>query len=42
MAVKGSDKNDIYTMKVDGTDLVQLTDTPDDNEYFTDWGIDPR
>ena len=34
--------NDIYTMKLDGTDLVQLTDTPDDNEYFTDWGIDPR
>ena len=42
MAVKGSDKNDIYTMKVDGTDLVQITATPNDNEYFTDWGIDPR
>ena len=42
MALKGSDKNDIYTMKVDGTDLVQITDTPNDNEYFTDWGVDPR
>jgi WD40-like Beta Propeller Repeat len=42
MAVKGSDKNDIYTMKVDGTDLVQITATPNDNEYFTDWGIEPR
>jgi Tol biopolymer transport system component len=41
MAVKGSDKNDIYTMKIDGTDLVQVTNTPDKNEYFTDWGIDP-
>lgn len=38
----GALNNDIYTMKLDGTDLVQLTDTPDDNEYFTDWGIDPR
>lgn len=42
MALSGSDKNDIYTMKVDGTDLVQITDTPNDNEYFTDWGVDPR
>ena len=42
MAVKGSDKNDIYTMKVDGTDLVQITDTPDVTEYFTAWGVDPR
>jgi Tol biopolymer transport system component len=42
MALDGSDKNDIYTMKVDGTDLAQMTATPNDNEYFTDWGIDPR
>ena len=42
MALKGSDKNDIYTMNVDGTDLVQITDTPDVTEYFTAWGIEPR
>ena len=42
MALDGSDKNDIYTMRVDGTDLVQITDTPEVTEYFTDWGIDPR
>jgi WD40 repeat protein len=42
MGLAGAPNNDIYTMKLDGTDLVQLTDTPDDNEYFTDWGIDPR
>lgn len=42
MSVKGSDKNDIYTMNIDGTDLVQITNTPNVNEYFTDWGIDPR
>jgi hypothetical protein len=42
MALKGSDKNDIYTMAVDGTDLVQITDKPDVNEYFTAWGIEPR
>ena len=35
-------RNDIYTMKVDGTDLVQITDTPNDDEYFVDWGVDPR
>jgi Tol biopolymer transport system component len=42
MAPKGSDKNDIYTMKLDGTDLVQITDTPDVTEYFTAWGVEPR
>ena len=42
MRPAGAPNNDIYTMKLDGTDLVQLTKTPDDNEYFTDWGIDPR
>ncbi len=42
MGLAGASNNDIYTMKLDGTDLVQLTNTPDDNEYFTDWGIDPR
>ena len=42
MRPAGATNNDIYTMKLDGTDLVQLTNTPDDNEYFTDWGIDPR
>jgi Tol biopolymer transport system component len=41
MALEGSDKNDIYTMNIDGTDLLQVTNTPDMNEYFTDWGIDP-
>ena len=42
MGLAGAPNNDIYTMKSDGTDLVQLTNTPDDNVYFTDWGIDPR
>ena len=42
MRPAGAPNNDIYTMKLDGTDLVQLTNTPDDNEYFTDWGINPR
>ena len=42
MALKGSDKADIYMMSIDGTDLVQITNTPNDHEYFTDWGIDPR
>ena len=42
MALRDSDKNDIYTMNVDGTDLVQITDTPEVTEYFTAWGIDPR
>jgi Tol biopolymer transport system component len=40
MAVGASDRADIYTMKLDGTDLVQVTDTPNDNEYFADWGTD--
>jgi len=38
----GSDNADVYTMKIDGTDLVQITNTPNDNEYFVDWGIDPN
>jgi Tol biopolymer transport system component len=42
MGVGTATTADIYSMEVDGTDLVQLTDTPNDNEYFTDWGIDPR
>jgi hypothetical protein len=42
MAVGTSNNADIYTMNIDGTDLVQITNTPNDNEYFTDWGIDPR
>jgi len=33
---------DIYTMKIDGTDLVQITNTPSINEFFVDWGVDPR
>jgi Tol biopolymer transport system component len=41
MALAGSDKNDIYTMSIDGTDLVQITNTPAVTEYFTDWGIEP-
>jgi hypothetical protein len=41
MAVGDSNNADIYTMKIDGTDVVQITNTPGDNEYFTDWGIDP-
>ena len=42
MAVGTADKADIYTMRIDGSDVVQITDTPNDNEYFVDWGIDPR
>ena len=42
MAVGTSNMADIYTMAIDGTDLVQVTDTPNDNEYFVAWGIDPR
>ena len=42
MAIGTSNNADIYTMKLDGTDLVQITNTPNDNEYFVDWGIDPR
>jgi hypothetical protein len=41
MAVGTSENADVYTMRLDGTDLVQVTDTPSDNEHFTDWGIDP-
>ena len=36
------DNGDIYTMKIDGTDLVQITNTPHDDEYFVDWGVDPQ
>lgn len=42
MTVGTSDMADVYTMKADGTDVVQVTDTPSDNEYFLDWGVDPR
>jgi len=42
MKLPGSDNADIYTMKVDGTDLVAITNTPNDNEYGVDWGIDPK
>ena len=42
LARPGSDKADIYTMKIDGTDLVQITNTPTENEYFVDWGTDPK
>jgi Tol biopolymer transport system component len=42
MAVGTSMNADIYTMKLDGTDVIQITDTPNDNEYFVDWGIEPR
>jgi hypothetical protein len=41
MEVPGTTGNDIYTMRLDGTDLQQVTDTPDVTEYFTDWGVDP-
>jgi hypothetical protein len=33
-------QEDIYTAKADGTDLVQVTDTPDE-ERFADWGPHP-
>jgi dipeptidyl aminopeptidase/acylaminoacyl peptidase len=42
MAVGTSDNADIYTMKINGADVVQITNTPNENEYFVDWGIDPR
>lgn len=41
MTLTGQTNPDIYTMKIDGTDLVQITNTPNDSEYFTDWGVDP-
>jgi Tol biopolymer transport system component len=41
-SIDNSDVGDVYTMKIDGTDLVQVTNTPNDNEYFVDWGIDPK
>jgi hypothetical protein len=45
MALKGAPdaavNGDIYTIGSDGNDLMQLTATPNDNEYFTDWGVDP-
>lgn len=31
---------DLFTMLADGTDVVQVTDTPD-NKYFMDWGVHP-
>jgi hypothetical protein len=31
---------DIFTARANGTDLVQVTDTPDDDE-FADWGPHP-
>jgi Tol biopolymer transport system component len=42
MKLPGSDNADVYTMKIDGTDIVQVTNTPNDNEYGVDWGIDPK
>ena len=41
MKLKTAKNADIYSMNVNGTDLVNLTNTPNTNEYFTDWGIDP-
>jgi len=29
-------------MKNDGTELKDISNTPNDNEYFVDWGVDPR
>ena len=42
MTPTGQTNPDIYTMKIDGTDLVQITNTPDEVEYSPDWGVDPR
>ena len=42
MTLTGQTNPDIYTMKIDGTDLVQITNTPNDVETFPDWGVDPR
>lgn len=39
LALPGTTMADIYTMALDGTDLVQITDTPSDDEYFLDWGV---
>jgi Tol biopolymer transport system component len=38
----GDQNPDIYTMKLDGGDLVQVTHTPSANEYFVDWGQSPQ
>ena len=42
MTLTGQTNPDIYTMKIDGTDLVQITNTPNDVETEPDWGVDPR
>ena len=42
MATGESNNADVYTMMLDGSDVVQVTDTPNDNEYFVDWGVDPH
>jgi Tol biopolymer transport system component len=36
----GPDNNDLFTMLPDGTDLVQVTNDPDDDRFF-DWGTHP-
>ena len=42
MSVGTANTGDIYTMKIDGTELKDISNTPNDNEYFVDWGVDPR
>jgi Tol biopolymer transport system component len=37
LCVQKRQQCDIYTMQRDGTDVVQITNTPEFNE-FTDWG----
>lgn len=37
----GPTNSDIYIMRKDGTNLHQITDTPDQDEEFGDWGVTP-
>ena len=36
----GGQNNDLFSMLPDGTDVVQVTDNPDDDRFY-DWGIHP-
>jgi len=42
MTLTGQSKPDIYTMKMDGTELEQITNTPAEYEFDPDWGVDAR
>ncbi|MEO7665258.1 MAG: hypothetical protein ABIV26_09040 [Candidatus Limnocylindrales bacterium] len=39
--VRGAAHSDIYVMRKEGTDLLQITNTPGEDEEFGDWGVTP-